>query len=167
MVLLRSLTRRWYRIFSREGVAQLSIPCPRWSTWQRKWHSLADLATTSEEKMQDTITIESERNLWLFFGGNDCDMFSYTGGSPLCHTRWSRLQTHSNVWKGEWPEDIERRVILGHLSIFGITWNNNWVPEWRKPKKTVAWWCQCLYYTFNVVWSNSRQNLGSFDKSLA
>ena len=28
-------------------------------TWQRKWHSRADLATTSEEKMQESITMES------------------------------------------------------------------------------------------------------------
>ena len=144
-------------LFKRRSGTVVNPTCPRWTTWQRKWHSLADLATTSEEKMQDTITIESERNLWLFFGRNDCDMFSYTEGSPLCRIRWSRLQTHSNVWKGEWPEEIARHVILGHLSIFvGITWNNNWVPEWRKPKKTVAWGCQCLHYTLNMVWSNIR-----------
>ena len=104
---------------------------------------------------------------FIIFGRDDCVMFSYTGGSPLCRIRWSRLQTHSNVWKGEWPEEIAKHVILGHLSIFGITWNNNWVPEWRKPKKTVAWGCQYLHYTLNMIWSNIRQDLGSFDKSLA
>ena len=90
---------------------------------------------------------------FIIFGRDDCVMFSYTGGSPLCHTRWSRLQTHSNVWKGEWPEEIARHVILllGHLSIFGITWNNNWVPEWRKPKKTVAWGCQCSHFTMHYI----------------
>ena len=29
-------------------------------TWQRKWHSRADFETTREEKMQETITMESE-----------------------------------------------------------------------------------------------------------
>ena len=66
---------------------------------------------------------------------------------------------------------LKRRVTWRYretwqLSIFGITWNNNWVPEWRKPKKTVAWGCQCLYYTLNMVGSNSRQALGSFEKLL-
>ena len=35
-------------------------------TWQRKWHSRADFETTREEKMQETITMESEEYTYLY-----------------------------------------------------------------------------------------------------
>ena len=51
-------------------------------TWLRKWHSLADLAMTSEEKTQETRMMVSERSSLTLIRLN---LISYISGWSVFH----------------------------------------------------------------------------------
>ena len=87
--------------------------------------------------MQETMTIESEGNPQL------ADLFSLTVKAILT------LGTlHCAILNDHIPKLTPVLEKQGHLkdlhshfferNLSQITWNNNWVPECRKPKKTVA-----------------------------